>query len=606
MDPLKISADLSALAEAPASRGAVDVRFAVYLRDLLNAVAVLVYEPGPGAKAVLLDQAWGEGAERAPERARQVQGIVEARLGSSDALIQEMPGDSGLKTFILCVPVVREGRVKACLAAVLAAQSREALSPFVVILQAAAGTLSYRFERRERSELSWALDQITALMEILSLAAACEDFPKGARTLADALARHLGCQRACIGVQKRGAVSLAAVSGSEAFDKRGTTALALEAAMREALLRRETVVWPREGGVGDAGDAAHHELGRLLDVERVVTVPLQDAEGRHEAAVSFLWPRGAGPDAKTLRFIASARPHLGAQVSLLRRASPGFLERARRRAWVRLGQDARRAVLAAAAALLLLMAWPFSHRIRASTRIQPDVKRVVAAPFDGILKRSFVDPGQAVDAGALLARMDDKELAWKQAELIAVRDRASTQRDQTLADQSVEYAVSRMADFDSESVGLELAAIEEKIKNLELRAPIPGVVLLGDLRKYEGIPVAKGQVLFEVAPLDRMRAELEIDSDDISHVSAGMPVSLRLDSLPGRTWRGRLERIDPQSEARGGSSVFVAEASLLDAEGDASLRPGMKGRASIFGRRRPLFWILFHRLWEVLGLLLFW
>lgn len=606
MDPLKISAALSALAETAPATSSGGSGFASYLRVLLNAVAVLVYEPRPGSKAALLEEAWGAGAARPPERVREVQEIVESRLGSREAFVRELPGAGGLKPFLLCSPVLEEGRPRAFLAVLLVAESREALAPFIIILQAAGGYFNYRFKRLDRTEESWALDQVTALMELFFLSGACEDFTKAARKLADGLARHVGCLRVCLGIQGRRGMALEAVSGADAFDAQGTTAMALQAAMREAILLKEPILWPREEGAEGVGDAAHHELARQMDLGRIVTLPLQDGQGGREAVLSFLWARGEGPDDRVLRFITTAHPHLGLQVHLLRKASPGIFARLWRRAWLRLDQDRRRSLLGAAGAFVLLMLWPFHHRIRAATRIQPDTKRIVAAPFDGILKKAFVEPGQAVEAGFLLARMDDKELIWKQAELAAVRDRAMTQRDQNLSDQSVEFAVSQMAQYDAESVGLELEAVEEKIKRLEMRAPIPGVVILGDLRRAEGVPVSKGQVLFEVAPMDKMMAEIEIDADDISHVEEGMPAVLRIDSLPGRTWRGRVSRINPQSEARGGRNVFVGEASLLDVGGDSSLRPGMKGRAALVGRRRPLGWILFHRLWEVLDLLLFW
>ena len=85
-----------------------------------------------------------------------------------------------------------------------------------------------------------------------------------------------------------------------------------------------------------------------------------------------------------------------------------------------------------------------------------------------------------------------------------------------------------------------------------------------------------GQVLYEVAPLGRMTAELAITDEEISGVSPGMSVTLRLDSHPERQWQAALAQIHPRSVTREKDNVFLGEMPLDNADG--ALRPGMKGR----------------------------
>ena len=61
-------------------------------------------------------------------------------------------------------------------------------------------------------------------------------------------------------------------------------------------------------------------------------------------------------------------------------------------------------------------------RIGADCRIAPTVKQVIAAPFDGQLRKSFVRPGDAVREGDPLGELDNRELKFKEAELTASRD----------------------------------------------------------------------------------------------------------------------------------------------------------------------------------------
>ena len=138
--------------------------------------------------------------------------------------------------------------------------------------------------------------------------------------------------------------------------------------------------------------------------------------------------------------------------------------------------------------------------------------------------------------------------------------------------------------------------LERRQQNLDVRSPIDGIVTVGDLDKVEGAPVARGQTLFEVAPLDKMTVEIAIPEDDIQYVSRGFQAGIRLDSYPDVSWQGVLSRIHPRAEIRDNRNVFVAEFTL--ANPDERLRPGMLGRARIIGPRRPLFWNLFHKPWQ--------
>ena len=58
----------------------------------------------------------------------------------------------------------------------------------------------------------------------------------------------------------------------------------------------------------------------------------------------------------------------------------------------------------------------------------------------------------------------------------------------------------------------------------------------GDLSQSLGSPVERGEVLFEVAPLDDYRIIVEIDERDISMVSAGQLGTLTLAALPGESF----------------------------------------------------------------------
>src|SRR5581483_4853647 len=109
----------------------------------------------------------------------------------------------------------------------------------------------------------------------------------------------------------------------------------------------------------------------------------------------------------------------------------------RRLTWARLVQQAglwgwRRLATAAAIASLVL-AVPLEYRISCSFTLEPVSRRFVAAPFEGIFEKSLVKPGDMVQRGQLLARMDGREVRWELAGLDADRSRADKSRDSNLA-----------------------------------------------------------------------------------------------------------------------------------------------------------------------------
>jgi multidrug resistance efflux pump len=139
----------------------------------------------------------------------------------------------------------------------------------------------------------------------------------------------------------------------------------------------------------------------------------------------------------------------------------------------------------------------------------------------------------------------------------------------------------------------QLAGRQEK---LQIKSPVHGVVLSGELERAEGAALTTGQSLLEVAPLDDLLVEIAVPEDQLRFIEPGSAVALKLDAFPGRKWRGAVERVRPVAEIRDAQNVFIAEIRLQNEEG--SLRPGMKGRAKVTGPVRPFVWIFLHRPYE--------
>lgn len=238
------------------------------------------------------------------------------------------------------------------------------------------------------------------------------------------------------------------------------------------------------------------------------------------------------------------------------------------------------------------MTLPFDYDIKAHCKLQPSVRRMVAAPFDGVLLQTYVKQGDVIQKpGHVMALLDGRELRWQLVGLEAERAKILKQSQIALANEKVaEYHISRL---EMQNLDIQIKLIQDKLSRLEIRSPIEGIVLTGDLERAHGVPVSTGQVLFELAPLSTMLVEVYAEASDISHISQGLDGEIQLEAIAGKYIPIKIESILPESEVQNTTNVFVCRATIPNP--DQTLQPGMEGTAYIFSGQKPLWWILIHK-----------
>ena len=234
------------------------------------------------------------------------------------------------------------------------------------------------------------------------------------------------------------------------------------------------------------------------------------------------------------------------------------------------------------------------YRVACNCELQPVMRRFIAAPYEGILEQTLVQYGDVVQTEQVLAIMDGRQLRIKLSGLQAEHNGAKKKRDSSLA--KADYAQAQIALSEMKGLAAEIELLQQQVENLEIRSPIDGIIVSGDLEKVEGAPLEMGQTLYEVGPLDEMLAEVAIPESEIQYVKEGMPVTLKLDSFPFQNWYGEIQKIHPRTEIVDDESVFIAKVRIENDE--LLLRPGLNGTAKIRANSFPLGWNLFHRAWE--------
>jgi multidrug resistance efflux pump len=248
----------------------------------------------------------------------------------------------------------------------------------------------------------------------------------------------------------------------------------------------------------------------------------------------------------------------------------------------------RTRTLLTAAGLLLagLAIWPVHYRVPCSARVETARQRIVATPFEAMLLSTKVQPGDQVQAGEVLVELDGRPLRLE-------REAIEAEIGQFVKEYNVALATRRIADaqqaaLKEQHLRRQHELLTDRLGRLEVVSPIDGIVVSGDLEKFIGAPLERGQTLIEVSPLDTVIIEIEIPEYEIGYVSEGAATRVKLNAIGGKSIRAPLAEVFPASELRDDRNVFIGR---IEVENSAlQLRPGMRGQATTYGPLRPWIW----------------
>lgn len=437
---------------------------------------------------------------------------------------------------------------------------------------------------------------LAAIHELVSLVSSAPDLDRACQLLADELASYLGA-RVTVGICRTANARCVIRATSDLHDLDPSLPMAQLAthALEEAIAREAPSSWPNSDKRDQHSLRAlkqYFESARRTEpIEAVMAVPLKDESGlpRGACLLSFT-PCDANALENSRRFLHGATPMLASAIGLLQRAEGNYVDQAVRQLRQFRECNKSRCVLGLAVALTILLLIPVPYRVKCDCELQPVVRRFVAAPFGAQLEKNFAEPGDIVTAGDVLARIDGREIRWELSATEAELHRAVNERDGRLA--AKKSGETKIAALEVERLQVSLEQLQHRISQLEIRAPISGIVVTGDHSKSEGVPLQAGQVLYEIAPLDDMIVEVYVPERELRFIEEGMLTKVVLDAFPDVRTSSPIKRIHPRAELIDHENVFVVELELRNAS--KRLRPGMQGTAKIATSKRPLGWILFH------------
>ncbi len=445
---------------------------------------------------------------------------------------------------------------------------------------------------KAESQLSTVIDMVASSLEHGT-------FEESSSAVVAELARRFTCERISLGFIRGGSAKVLAVSRNASADNRMALLRAIGAAMDESIDQDSTLVYPPSREHSSQIVAAHESLLTTYGGGSICTIPIAH-DGRLIAAMTLEHQAPDYFDAATIRsceaVVSLVGPILAGKRQEERWIGPRLLgtSRGQLSKLTKSGHTSfKLGAIAAVCTILFLSLATGEYRISADATVESQTQRAVTAPFDGYVNESSVRPGDIVKAGMVLCQLEDRDLKLEQLKWSSEAAKLRKEYREALATHENSRVRILQAQLEQAAAQLELA--EEQLARTQVAAPVDGMIVKGDLTQSLGAPVERGDVLFEVAPLDNYRVMLAVDEREVGRLAAGLSGRLALSSMPDNRLPIEIQRITPVSTPKDGKNYFAVQAKL-SSELTQSLRPGMQGVGKISVGKRKLIWIWTHEM----------
>jgi multidrug resistance efflux pump len=243
------------------------------------------------------------------------------------------------------------------------------------------------------------------------------------------------------------------------------------------------------------------------------------------------------------------------------------------------------------------------YRVEAAFILRSEDVRQVSAPFDGYIDTVQVKIGQQIEQDDRLLLLDTGDLLLEESAALANQTRFLREGEKARALNTLIEMKIAQARADQAQAQLEL--IRHRLRQAQVRSPIRGIIVEGDLEELRGAPVSKGDILFKVARHENLFVELKINEDDIHELSEGQSGNIAFVSRPQLKYAFKIIQIDPVALPADTGNIFIARGWNLDGPVDW-WRPGMSGIAKLDVGSRRIIWIITHRTIDFFQMLMWW
>lgn len=181
---------------------------------------------------------------------------------------------------------------------------------------------------------------------------------------------------------------------------------------------------------------------------------------------------------------------------------------------------------------------------------------------------------------------DESSLASAQANLLKLR--GGTPEEITMSESSLKSAEATLnslkqgpnqndlaiakAQLDVSQTNLDKAKLA--LENVVLKSPINGVIVSAPLK--EGQIINNSTVIYQIVDMSSLHIDVNVGESDIGKIKEGMAVAVNLDSIPGRSYTGKVSFISSKSTVSNNVVNYLITVTL-DPEGANSLFEAFPG-----------------------------
>jgi HlyD family secretion protein len=241
-------------------------------------------------------------------------------------------------------------------------------------------------------------------------------------------------------------------------------------------------------------------------------------------------------------------------------------------------------------------------RAEAVGSVEPVREVEVKSKASGEILRLFIDIGDIVERGTLLAEIDPRDVRnrYDQTEADLAVAEAQLEISQNQLDRQrrlLEAEVITQAEFESATLSFANATAgrvraqtnfdlaELQLADVNIRAPMSGTIIQKNVEEGTVIQsassnVSGGTALFIMADLGDMQVRTLVDETDMGELQPGQVAAVKVEAFPDRTFRGTIDKIEPQAINEQNVTMFPVIVTIDNRSG--LLKPGMNAEVEVF------------------------
>jgi HlyD family secretion protein len=175
------------------------------------------------------------------------------------------------------------------------------------------------------------------------------------------------------------------------------------------------------------------------------------------------------------------------------------------------------------------------------------------------------------------------DIASAKAAIVDAQDKL----DQLLAGPN--QANQRADEITVQQAQLNLQTAQADLSQAALHAPISGTVLAENVQV--GQMVSAGTEAVTLGDLSTLELVVDVAEVDVPRIAVGQRAQISIDALPGKTFDGTVERIDPSSTSVSGVVDYPVTIGFTSSD-LSQIRPGMTAVASIVNQQESSGWLV--------------